>query len=147
MPPITLDYHVAQGRYGITANTNFNFGTTGLGTCVGVIMTLNNGDNICGHMDHSYEPTQAQRVAFEIAVTAVLNGVIPPGAAVLSVHYSTPGGTRAALYTVNAITAWFAGAVNAGNRQTIYISAGGVQATDANVIIGANAVDNGPFSV
>jgi chemotaxis receptor (MCP) glutamine deamidase CheD len=145
MPPVNLGFYVNQGRYGITANNNFNFGTEGLGTCVGVIVQLNNGNNFCGHMDHSYEPTQAQRAAFIQQVVLVLQATIPL-ANVQQVHYSTPGGTRAAQYTVDAIVQQFPNAVNAGARSCIYIAAAGVQATDQNAILGQN-VDNGAFGV
>lgn len=147
MPPINLAFYVNQGRYGITANNNFNFGTTGLATCVGVIMQLGNGHNLCGHMDHTYEPTMAQRAVFEAAVTAQMIAAVPAGVAVNAVHYSTPGGTRAAQFTVAAIVAWFPGAVNAGADQSIYIDGAGVHGTNANVVNGATLVDNGAFTV
>lgn len=142
---INLNFYVNQGRYGITNNTNLNFGTDGLGTCVGIIVQLNNGTNFCGHMDHSYEPTRAQQVAFMAAVTAVLTATIPM-ANVTSVHYCTPGGTFAAAFTVLAIQALFPAAINAGNNSCIYIDGTGVHGTDQHAIQGV-VVDTGAFRV
>lgn len=144
--PINLNYYVPQGRYGITSNRNLNFGTDGLGTCVAIMVQLSNGNNFCGHMDHSYEPTRQQQQQFITQVCRVLQDTILPLGNIAAVHYCTPGGTRAAQFTVEAIQQQFPNAQSIGNFSCLYIDTTGIQGTNQNVSLG-QPVDNGAFSV
>lgn len=146
--PVTLNFHVAQGNYAIVAPANIPLGTSGLATCVGIIMQLTNGDYLCGHMDHAMMATRATATAFTAAVTTRLNAATP-AANVAALHFATPGGTLEAQYTVAAIMAWFPAAINAGTGMCIYVNASGVvQSTNDTIIsLPSGTVSTGPFTV
>ncbi len=144
---ITFDYYVAQGTYGITNRANLTFGTGGLATCVGIIATLNSGNNFCGHMDSDVEPrNQEERFQFMKKVGDLLNNTIPVNN-VIGVAYST-GGTFASTQCITAkILDMFPGAVDKGYNTNLYITASGIKADNQQYQNGANLVNNGAFTI
>jgi hypothetical protein len=143
---LTLNYYVSVGKYGITENTNFNFGTDGLATCVGIIAMLNDGTNFCGHMSHAYEPNAAQKEGFITEVQKLLDKTIPKQQ-VSYLSYCTTDGTKAQKYTVEAIQQWFPNADKVGKKSCVYIDQNGVQTTNESDVKLGKDVSKGEFEV
>jgi hypothetical protein len=129
--PILINHYVEQGTFAVIDNTKLNFGTAGLGTCVGIIAELENGSNFCAHIDvNAREPRNKQEAyAFEIQVRNLLRVTLPPN--FVRVFCTTPGGTLTSKLIVQELSIWCGTKLSPPeNKMGLYIDATGTHYTN-----------------
>ncbi|KAN0050548.1 hypothetical protein ACTA71_003679 [Dictyostelium dimigraforme] len=97
---VTVDYEVCQS-YDHISNTSI--GTDGLGTCVGVIARLDNGDTYCGHISCEISGIAANIPTIRQRTQEILTAIINP-ANVTKLHCATTSNSADTRAIYDALT-------------------------------------------